>query len=90
MRTIILPIIVAFSVVTISLQTSAVAQQKASVQSETQVAANVQAVQDFLPATPVEIGVTPVPIPENRMNVRRVGPRFYPDPGGALDLRRDL
>lgn len=30
----------------------------------------------------------PRPIPQERLNIRRVGPRFYPDPANALDLGR--
>lgn len=30
----------------------------------------------------------PRPIPEHRLNIRRVGPRFFPDPTNALDLGR--
>lgn len=30
----------------------------------------------------------PRPIPEDRLNIRRVGPRFFPDPTLALDLGR--
>lgn len=38
----------------------------------------------------IDIGVEPRPIPESRLNVRRVGPQFYPDPSRALDFRRDI
>ena len=30
----------------------------------------------------------PRPIPKERLNIRRVGPSFFPDPANALDLGR--
>lgn len=36
---------------------------------------------------PVDV-FAPRPIPEHRLNIRRVGPRFFPDPANALDLGR--
>lgn len=36
---------------------------------------------------PVDV-FAPRPIPEDRLNIRRVGPRFFPDPANALDLGR--
>lgn len=43
--------------------------------------------QDVASHRPVDV-FAPRPIPENRLNIRRVGPRFFPDPTLALDLGR--
>ena len=43
--------------------------------------------QDVVTNRPVDV-FAPRPIPENRLNIRRVGPRFFPDPTHALDLGR--
>lgn len=43
--------------------------------------------QDVASNRPVDV-FAPRPIPEDRLNIRRVGPRFFPDPAHALDLGR--
>lgn len=43
--------------------------------------------QDVTSNRPVDL-FAPRPIPEDRLNIRRVGPRFFPDPTLALDLGR--
>lgn len=63
------------------------------VQPEAQVAD--LAVEAVLHQEPLNVGndrpvdvFAPRPIPEHRLNIRRVGPRFFPDPANALDLGR--
>lgn len=43
--------------------------------------------QDVENKRPLDV-FAPRPIPEHRLNIRRVGPRFFPDPANALDLGR--
>ena len=63
------------------------------VQPEAQVAD--LAVEAVLHQEPLDVGnnrpvdvFAPRPIPEHRLNIRRVGPRFFPDPANAPDLGR--
>jgi hypothetical protein len=51
---------------------------EAALQQEPQTVENVRAGDAFAPR----------PIPADRLNIRRVGPSFFPDPTNALDLGR--
>lgn len=65
---------------------SAQQQEQAQLSAELQPAAQISATASGARSSDTGLSFEARPIPQERMNVRRVGPRFLPDPSNSLDF----